>query len=539
MLSRRGHLKAFQANRVIQPMQPNVASPRHANPLANTTSHPTQGRFMALLIRAGYRARIVLLLLLATGCNSAKPHLREQSVIAASSVDAPTATPPVPQAIAATAQTSVTPTRERLPAVPQTPTIEKVAYLGESELSLPELLREVEARNPSVQAMAYAWQAMAQRYPQAVSLEDPMFMTMVAPASFGSSQVESAYILQGSQKLSWYGKRPTRGLAARAEANAAYYDMGDTRLQIAQVTTTAFFDYYLVEREAELIEKNARVMRELRDTALSKYENNQVTQQDVLQADVELAATERREIEIKRMKRVASARINTLLRRAPSEPLPPSPRALTIEGDLPPIGQLQQAAFSQRPDLAAMAARSRSEEAALNLALKQYYPDAEFFGRYDSFWQPAATQSDLRGQVGMNMNVPIYRAKLRAAVCEARFRLSQRRAEYQQRELDIQYEVEAAFAAMQESSQAAELYAKKFLPFAQQNLEVARANYDVGKTTFQSLADAQRQLIDVQEKYQQALADYHRRRADLDRAVGGSIVTAAAPQMLPPPVVHE
>ena len=89
--------------------------------------------------------------------------------------------------------------------------------------------------------MVYAWQAMAQRYPQAVSLDDPMFMAMAAPASFGSNQVSSAYILQGSQKLPWFGKRPTRGQAAQAEASAAFHDMHDTQLQVAQVTRTAFY----------------------------------------------------------------------------------------------------------------------------------------------------------------------------------------------------------------------------------------------------------------------------------------------------------
>jgi len=233
------------------------------------------------------------------------------------------------------------------------------------------------------------------------------------------------------------------------------------------------------------------------------------------------------------MRRVAIARINTLLRRGPDDSLPPPPRTISIDSDLPEVAELQHAAILQRPDLAALAARVRAEEAAVTLAFKQYYPDAEFYGRYDSFWQPAATQSDLRAQVGMNMNVPLYRGKLQAAVCEAQFRLSQRRAEYQQRQLDIRYEVDAAFAAVEESRQAAELYASKLLTFAQQNLEVARANYDVGKTTFQSLAEAQRQLIQVQEKHQQALADYHRRMADLDRAVGGTMQSNGRPGMIP------
>jgi cobalt-zinc-cadmium efflux system outer membrane protein len=425
---------------------------------------------------------------------------------------------------------------DRLPPVaPADPNDADGMFRGQVELSLPELMREVEARNPSVQAMAFAWQAASQRFPQAVALDDPMFMTMMAPASFASNQVQPGYIVSGSQKLPWFGKRDIRGQAAQAEASAAFHDMHDTRLQVAQVTRVAFYDYYLVEREAELIGQNAQVMQEFRRAAQGKYENNQVTQQDVLQADVELTETERRGIEIERMRRVARARLNTLLRRPPSAPLPPPPRMLALNAQLPAIGSLQQMATVQRPDLAALAARVRAEEAAVNLAIKQYYPDAEFFGRYDSFWQPAATQSDLRAQVGMNMNVPLYRKKLQAAVSESQFRLSQRRAELQQRQLDIQYEVESAYAQVQESRRTAELYREKFAQFAEQNLEVARINYDVGKINFLSLAQAQRQLIEVRERFQQTLADYHRRMAELERVVGGNLSNATVMEEVPRP----
>jgi outer membrane protein TolC len=399
-------------------------------------------------------------------------------------------------------------------------------------------MREVEARNPSIQAMAFAWRAASQRYPQAVSLDDPMFMTMVAPASFGSNQVQPGFIVSGSQKLPWFGKRDIRGQAAQSEASAAFFDMNETRLQVAQVTRVAFYDYYIVAREAELIGQNSEVMAEFRRTAKQKYENNQVTQQDVLQADVELADIERRGIEIERMRRVALARLNTLLRRNPAAPLPPPPRKLAVDVHPPAVGNLQQMATTQRPDLSALAARVRAEEAAVSLATKQYYPDVEFFGRYDSFWQPASTQSDLRAQVGMNMNVPIYRKKLQAAVCEAEFRLSQRRAEYQQRQLDIQYEVQSAYELVEESRQTAELYERKYLPFAEQNLKVARSNYDVGQINFLFLAQAQRQLIEVREKYQQTLTDYHRRMAELERVVGGNLLTTAHSEELPRPAVQ-
>ena len=499
---------------------------------------------MALVPRAGYCAHFVLFSLAATGCGLAKPAVRQTTP-----VQAQTAPPPPAQSVTSLPSTATPGQQSQLqPQAPVRQASHRIAdqplnagrasdglFAGERQLSPDRLIAEVEARNPSLQAMAYAWRAAAQRYPQAVSLDDPMFMTMMAPASFGSNQVESAYILQGSQKIPWFGKRQTRGQQAQAEAGAAFQDVQDTRLQIVQVTRLAFYDYYLAERQLEINERNKNSAQEFRDSAQVKYENNQVEQQDVVQADVELTGIRRRKIELERMRRVAVARINVLLLRTPDEPLPPSPESLAPEFEVPPADALRQTAMARRPDLAALAARVRSEQAAVDLALKQYYPDAEFFGRYDSFWQPASTQSDLRGQVGVNMNVPIYRGKLNAAVSEAQFRLSQRRAEYQQRLVEIQYEVQAAYEQVEEARQTVELYRTQYLPFAEQNLALARANYDVGKSTYLSLVMAQRQLFTVRETYEQTLTDYYRRIADLERAIGGQLPEKGGPEELPRP----
>jgi outer membrane protein TolC len=178
----------------------------------------------------------------------------------------------------------------------------------------------------------------------------------------------------------------------------------------------------------------------------------------------------------------------------------------------------------------------REEEAAVGLAMKQYYPDAEVYGRYDTFWQPASTQGDLRGQVGVNVNMPIYRRKLHAAVCEAELRANQRRAEYRQKLVDVQYEVQAAYEQVVESRQAEQIYRDKLLPAAQQNLEVARTNYEVGKITFLNLLVAQQQLIAQRERYQQAMATYHSRMADLERVIAGPVPRVASAEEVQPPV---
>gem|GEM_PF-5941369 len=341
-------------------------------------------------------------------------------------------------------------------------------FAGQNELSLPLLIDTVAQRNASLQAMTFAWQAARQRYPQVIALDDPTFMAMTAPASFASNTTEPAYVLGGAQKVPGFGKRDARGAAAQADAAALFHDVRDARLQLEQLTRMAFFEYYLVARELELNRKNLELTKEFRQTAQAKYENNQVTQQDVLQADVESATIERRLLELTRTQRIATARINTLLRRNPDERLPAPPAELSDGVQLPDAVQLRQLAVGQRPDLAAIAARVRSEQAAVNLASRQFYPDTELYGRYDSFWQPASTQSPLRAQLGINMNLPIYRNKLNAAVCEAQFKLAQRQSEYRQKVADVQFEVESAHAQVAESQQAIQIYRTKLLPVSQQ-----------------------------------------------------------------------
>ncbi len=394
-------------------------------------------------------------------------------------------------------------------------------FSGQTELQPDLLVDEVLARNPSLVAMIAAWRAAAQRYPQVVSLDDPMFGFMLGPDSWGSDSVESAYMLEASQKLPWPGKRDLRGRVARAEAAAARLDIADARLRLSEAATLAFLDYYLVRRELELNDDNARNMQEFRDTANAKYQTNLVTQQDVLQADVELADLKRRRFELDRMEQVAVARINTLLHRQPDVPLPDPPARLATVREVPPVEMLREFAIQQRPDLAASAARIRAEQAAVALAAKEYYPDLEFVGRYDAFWQ--ADEEELRPQVGMNVNLPVFKQRRAAAVREARYKVNQRRAELEGQLDAVRNDVHAASARIVESRQVTELYAQTLLPIAEQNVESARSDYVTANVDFLRLIEAQKQLIELREKSYEAEVDYHRRFAELERLVGAPL----------------
>ena len=72
------------------------------------------------------------------------------------------------------------------------------------------------------------------------------------------------------------------------------------------------------------------------------------------------------------------------------------------------------------------------------------------------------------------------------------------------------------------------LYQKTILPAAEKNVKSAEAAYVTAKIPFLTLIEAQRNLVNLRDRYYEALADYFRRRASLERAIGGPL----APQPL-------
>jgi outer membrane protein TolC len=166
-------------------------------------------------------------------------------------------------------------------------------FRGQAELSVEQLVAAVQARNPSLQAASAAWRAAAERYPQVVSFDDPVFTGMIGPKGIGMED-GGGWMVAASQRVPWAGKRALRGSVAAAEAEAVCGDIGDTRLRLAEAARTAFYDYYLARRQLEVNSSTQRLLEQFRAIARDKYQVNQATEQDILQADVELASLESR-----------------------------------------------------------------------------------------------------------------------------------------------------------------------------------------------------------------------------------------------------
>jgi outer membrane protein, heavy metal efflux system len=404
------------------------------------------------------------------------------------------------------------------------------------ELSVDVLVEQVLARNPSLAQMVAAWKAAQARYPQVTALEDPMFAATIGPGTIAPDDpgVEFAYRLEISQKVPYPGKRRLRGDNALAEASAAGHDVDDMRLQLVESARDAFYEYYLAERGLEVNERTLDLLERYRKNAATRYERGLVPLQDAVQARVEVGREQDRRLTLEEARRIAVARINTLMHLSPDSPLPPPPRRLSPGDGLPDVAELRAVALAGRPDLKALADRVRAEEASLALACKDFYPDFEPFFMYDRFMGNMPDNRDLASMLGVRMNLPVYREKRYAAVAEAQTRIAQRRAELAKQADQVNFEVQQAYERLQTSERAVRLYEKTVLPAARENVEAAESAYQTGKVPFLSLIEAQRNEVMLLDRYHEAVADSFRRRATLERVVGGPL-TASPPPGVPAP----
>jgi outer membrane protein TolC len=390
-----------------------------------------------------------------------------------------------------------------------------------AELTVEALIAQVLARNPSLAEMTAAWHAASARYPQVKSLDDPMFTAWVGPGSIGSPDVDFAYRLELSQKYPFPGKRSLRGQEALATASATGRDVDDVRLQLIESARGAFYEYFLVQRALEVNQNSLELLRDFRANAVARVQTGKVPQQDILQADVEIGRQRERLLTLERMRQVAVARINTLMHLPPDSPLLPPPRELRPAGPLPEACELRAVALARRPDLLALSDRLAADQAALALAYKELYPDFEVMAAYDRFWQ--GTDRDLAPQLAVRFNLPVRKARRWGAIAEAQAKAAQRRAELDRLIDQVNFQVQEAYAQVQESEKLVRLYDETILPAADANVKAAQPAYMTGMTPFLSLIEAQRNRVLLRDRYYEAVADYFRRRATLERVTGGSL----------------
>ena len=196
----------------------------------------------------------------------------------------------------------------------------------EDLLYLDDLIEEAVRANPEILRDAGLVHSSQSVPSQAGSLPDPVLMLGIKNVGFdeitrGDEMMSTASVSIG-QAIPFPGKLGMKEKIAGKNAERMEEKYNATVLSVIARLKVAYFDYYFAEKSIDIIRKDKELLETFEKTAQARYEVGEGIQQDVLKAQVEISRLMER-LTIKEQEREeTTARINRLINRPPSSPLP-------------------------------------------------------------------------------------------------------------------------------------------------------------------------------------------------------------------------
>jgi len=379
-------------------------------------------------------------------------------------------------------------------------------------------VRAVLERNPSIESARQSFRAALGRARQAGAFDDPMLDLGLAPLSVARPGVPLGYEVQLSQRLPWFGKRGLETAAADAEADAAKADFESMRRELGLSAVLLYDQYYVEARSLDINAEHVELMRAMQAGASAQFEAGRGSAQDPLQAEAELAHMEHDAVKLLAERDVTLAQMNELLHRAPELSLPPPPQQLPPPAppDRTPPSELEARALAASSEIRAAEQHVRAEQARAERASRDAYPDFVVSAAYNSMWD----MPEHRLMVGLGFNLPLQGARRGGASDEAQAARAQFESEIARLTDAARTRVFVTVKQLEESTHLLQLFEARLLPVAKQQLDAARAGFVASRNPFVAVVEAEKNLRQVELERQLALAEYHRHRAELERALG-------------------
>ncbi len=390
-------------------------------------------------------------------------------------------------------------------------------------LSLAELEEAAFQKNPEIR-LAVRQVALAEsRVGAAGALDDAQFMyrgwqvPLEAPWDFNRAQ--NMFML--SQPLPGMGKRGLRSDIATQAVSTAKAMFEAKKREVAARVRTAYYDLLLSGDEIRLHHEQVALARQALESARIRYTVGRVPQQDVLKAQIALTRLVQHLVEFEQAGLLARATLNTLAGRSPDAPL-------DVVGDyrppsgLPSLAELEGIAVAHRPELIAAQSEIKRDELAVQLARKAYTPDFTVAAGY--MLMPSGSTVRNNYMAELSVTLPwLNRRKHDSEISQARAEAELQRAEYDRLRAAMLHQIQEALVRAQSAKRLADLYRGTLRPQAQATFKAANAAYQTDRTDFLNLLDSQNTLLEVEYAHYRALAEFERRLAELELAVGAAV----------------
>jgi outer membrane protein TolC len=374
------------------------------------------------------------------------------------------------------------------------------AALATPVLTLAEAERLALAEDPAVIAGRARAEALREQSIAAGQLPDPKlvmgmwnvpvndFSTSREPTTQFRTGIRQAFPRGNSLK---YNQRSTEWMS-KAERSMAQV----TRFEIQRDVRLAWLELFYQQRAAEIVERSRTLFQQLLDITRSHFATGRVSQQDVLQAQLELSRLDERTTRIHKQEDLQRAKLSRWLGELAWSPVDDRFPQLPI----PPDHERLRADLLSHPAITAASARVEARQQQVKVAREQYKPGFDVGVEYRKRFgdEPDGSSREDMMAAMVTLDLPLFPEKrqdrqLAASQSHTNAAIQAR----EQRLRELQRSLNSDYARWERLAEQENLYRENLLRQAHDNAVAALSSYQNGINEFNTLMRARLMELEV------------------------------------------
>ena len=387
-------------------------------------------------------------------------------------------------------------------------------------LDLLFLITEAMVNNPEIQEALYQWDSRVAQIPQAGGLPYPelKFSQEEMPGfRFDEAMYSRIELMQTIPFPTKLGSKRSIGATV---AEHAHHDHLEKINEVVSRLRRDYYELWFIQQSIVLQRENQRLVRQFESIARTRYVVGEVSQQDVLQAQVELAMASRELLSLRQKELSAKAMLMSILNRNDQDTLGFAviPETVAFKANLDSLIGL---GLQNRPMLLHDSLKIDERNARVGLAREEYLPD--FTLGIERVTSPLAGFSGWSVRAGITLPFAPWTLKnVGAGVEEASASVNAARSAYRASRLMVTANIKDLYYRADTFKRQLDLYRAVIIPRTRQRLNLGLASYQTGRTDFLMLMDAYRTYVDQTREYFMTRMNLEQTVADLDREVGSA-----------------
>ncbi len=393
-------------------------------------------------------------------------------------------------------------------------------FAPEPVLELDQVLDEVGRGAPAVEVDRAAVAAARAAVGVAGAWQDPTATVMGEALRFPGTMTEMSPMLtyRLSQELNLFGRRGAAKRRARAGVAGREAILRRTAWDARAQAAALFFELWMSQGQAEILDDQISLMREMRQAALDRVRAGMAMgHHDALRAEAEIARMEAERSSLDDERAAMAAMLNTLRGRSDDSSVPRV--ALPRRAAIPPLVPITRRA-SRTPEVDLARAMRREAEAERDLAKKMYLPMIALEGMYEHRLEG---EQDTWGAAVM-FSIPLWwrdRQRNEVAMAEAMIARA-RREELAMRQM-ASAELRMAWSRLRAADRRVTALEERALPSIRESVASTRSGYVAGRADFLLLLESLTALRELEMERLEAVRDRETAEFELQRVAGAPI----------------